>query len=99
MLRLLLPSIIGLVFFILTLCFGYLMILKHSTIEQEMLQKIKKIFFSIALLVLLFFVFYVINIVSVNEIPRAAPDRSAQEEGKQNFEERLLKDTLTIKNK
>ncbi len=99
MFRLILPSLIGLVFFLLTLWFGYFMILKNSTLEGDNLQKIKKLFLTITLAAILFSAFYVLNMLSVNDIPRTVPDRSAQEEGKQNFEDRLLKDTITIKHK
>lgn len=94
MIRLLLPSLITMVGVFTTLLILYFAIKKYvlSSLDTEQGKSeklLKTIFLLFATIITVCYIFYVLQIVSVNEIPRAEPDRSAQQKGKQNFEERL----------
>lgn len=104
MIRLLLPSILGTVFFLISIWTLYYFLLKNltppTTMSEEEKLKIfgvfKKFLYFITILTSIAFTFYVINIASVNEIPRSTIQDST-EEGKTNFENGLTKDTISKK--
>ncbi len=97
MIQLLVPAILEFIFFIIIIWVVYSIIMTYVKLENPSKNPIKKICWIVTFLASLLFVFYVINISSVNEVPRTEIDRSAQQEGKQNFEDRLAKDTITNK--
>ena len=97
MIRLLLPSLLGFAFFLTALWLGYFLLKRYIKSEDEQTKAItKSIAWIITILVSAFFAFYIINIASVNEIPRNEIDRSAQTEGIRNFEDRMIKDASKI---
>jgi formate hydrogenlyase subunit 3/multisubunit Na+/H+ antiporter MnhD subunit len=105
MIRLLLPSLLGLAFAISIIWILYYLVVfyANNNAEADDAERGKKTTKSVAriltLLSIFFYVFYVINIASVNEVPRTDIDRSAQQEAVKNLDARLIKDTTTIKNK
>jgi hypothetical protein len=100
MIRLLLPSILGTFFFLISIWTIYGVLKSTSTLDEnaksEIFGMFKKFLYVITILVSIAFTFYVINISSVNEIPRSTIQDST-EEGKTNFENGLTKDTISKK--
>ena len=99
MIRLLLPAILGFAFSLIFLWVAYAISMKYTQLEKDVRKQIRNFCLMITAIAFLFFGFYAANIYSVNSISRTDIDRSAQREGVQNFENQLMKDTITIKNK
>lgn len=65
--------------------------------DFEKVVPIKNMFSIITIATAIIFSIYVINIASVNEVTRTSVDKSAQDDGKINFDSRMEKDTTRLK--
>lgn len=97
MFRLLLPSIISLAVFAIGLVLLCVFLLRNFSDDREVKKTIKKIAWTIFGFGFAGWVIYIINIASVNEIPRNDPDRKAQEQGINNFQEKMQHDAAEPK--
>lgn len=90
MFRLLLPTLVVIFCSIGGIWGAYFYLRSLFKQDKEIAGIVKKTCIAITTIILISFVIYVINIASVNEIPREEIDRSALEQGKDNFEQQIL---------
>lgn len=96
MFRLLLPSIVEMTIFVIILIL--IRVISFSKIKDGYLRKtIRNILWFVFMIFFVGWIIYVINIASVNEIPRSDPDRKAQEQGINNFQEKMQHDAAQPK--
>ncbi len=95
MLRLILPSLLSLAFGMILLWIAAHYIKK--AVDADSKPWIPRIAWTITAFTLMFFIFYVTRIASVNEIPRAVIDPSCVKERVYNFEDRMKNDTTKTK--
>lgn len=96
MFRLLLPSIVTFAITALALIILTVFLIRNTE-DNEAKRIIKKIAIWLIGLGFAGWCSYVINIASVNSIPRNDPDRKAQEEGINNFQEKMQHDAAQPK--
>ena len=92
MLRLILPQLIWTASLLLFLLIGSQFLRKN--VEREDWEGIVPWIWRLAFLIVVIFAIWIVNILSVNEVPRSVIDRSG---GPSNgsFESRMEKDTIT----
>ena len=99
MLRLLLPSImelfgaLTLIWFLCFIIMNYVIVYIDETERKNVLS----VATIVSLITIVGFIIYMVNIASVNEIPRAELDRSGMEQGQSNFQDRMDKDANQTK--
>lgn len=96
MFRLLLPSIVTFAITAIALIILAVFLIRNTE-DDEAKRIIKKIAWWLLGIGLAGWLAYVINICSVNSIPRSDPDRKAQEEGINNFQEKMQHDAAEPK--
>ena len=99
LLRFLLPSFAGLVFFLSLIYFTSMFMIKSlrkQGIDAPMVKSARNV---ILLILSITYLIFVINILITNEIPRKDIDRTTQQEGINNFEQHVRELSDTTKNK
>lgn len=91
-LRQLLPSAL-IVLSAMAVIWAVVFFVKRETQSPEVIKGATKIRNILFIFILLFYVFFVIRTMSVNDIPRSSPDKSLHDNMRDNFEERMKSDT------
>ncbi len=90
--RLILPALITL-FFSLLFVWILVYIVKSHTTDQETKRISNKFGWAITFIVAFFSIWWLVSLLSINEIPRAVIDRTLNNQMRNNFEDRMVSDT------
>jgi len=82
--RLILPQLIGFLVFSGVAILAYV-ILKKQTTDKEALSFMRRIFAGIMIIISLVFLVWIINLLTVNDIPRSTIDRTGLNDQRQAF--------------
>ena len=93
--RLILPALVTFFFSILLTWIVASFIKSH--LDQEAKSWINKCAWIITFLSLFFSIWWLTNILTVNQIPRSTIDRTLNDKMRNSFEERMISDTTTKK--
>lgn len=94
--RIILPALITLVFSII-LIWILAAYAKHNVNDKSVTKIINKVAWAITFLSLFFSIWWLVVLMSVDNIPRSVIDHSLNNQMRNNFEKRMVSDTTTKK--
>ena len=93
--RIILPALISLIFSLTLIWILASYVRKYIPKEEK--PWVNKVAWFITLLTLFFSVWWLVKLLSVDEIPRSTIDRTLNKEMRNNFEDRMVADTTSKK--